>query len=109
MLKVSYLFIFSALFSVVSSFSSSHAWGGSCSTMDLVREEKWDAAIRCSESQNDKLLTKLVLWSKYRNKNSDAQTEEILDFIPKNPHFPNLVTLQAIAERKINNHDRKAN
>jgi len=101
MIKASYVFVFSALFSVVFSFAPANA-GSSCSAMDLAKNERWDAAITCSESQKDELLTKLVLWSKYKNTNSNAQTEEILGFISKNPHFPNLITLQAVAERKIN-------
>lgn len=101
MLKGSYLFVFSTLILVASTFSNADA-GASCSAMDLVKNERWDAAITCSESQKDKLLTKLVLWTKYKNTNSNAQTEEILDFIAQNPNFPNLITLQTIAEKKIN-------
>jgi len=70
--------------------------------MQLVKEGDWDAATKCAESAKQPLSAKLVLWSKYKDRNSNAKTEDILSFISKNPTFPNLLTLQAVAENKIN-------
>ena len=74
----------------------------SCNAIQLSREGSWNAAVRCAESQRNPLLLKITLWSKYSDRSSNASTEEILNFVSDNPHFPDSRTLQAIAETKIN-------
>jgi soluble lytic murein transglycosylase len=79
-----------------------------CNALELARKEDWKAAAQCAHSQKDPTLLKLVLWSKYANRGSDAKTEEILNFITENPHFPDNSSLVATAENKINNNTNTA-
>lgn len=103
MVRAIYFFIFFiAIFPLVIANQSFAYSSGACSAMKLVKEDQWDSALKCAKSQNNTLLVKVVLWSKYKDRRSNAKTEEILRFVSENPSFPDVWTLKAIAESKIN-------
>lgn len=101
-----YIYFISALLFCVA--YNANAYAKPCSVMELISEERWDAALRCAKSQNNPLLEKMVLWSEYRDRSSSAKTEEILTFVGKNPSFPDTWLLQSIAENKINSDTDKS-
>jgi len=99
LLKIAALLILSAGVSG----QSVAALADTCNALDLAKKEDWKAAAQCANAQKNPTTLKIVLWSKYANRGSDAKAEEILNFVAENPHFPDNATLIAIAENKINN------
>ncbi len=105
---ISFFIFFIAVVSLTVTNNAFSYSSGSCSAMNLVKEDKWSSALKCAKAQNNSLLVKVVLWSKYKDRRSDAKTEEILRFVSKNPNFPDTWSLQSIAESKINSKTDKA-
>jgi len=99
---VSFFIYFVTLFAVTFANYSAAYSAGPCSAMKLIKEDQWNAALKCAKSQHHSLLVKIVLWSKYKDRKSDAKTEEILKFVSQNSNFPDTWTLKSIAEEKIN-------
>jgi soluble lytic murein transglycosylase len=79
-----------------------------CSPFKLARYSKWKDALQCARNQKNTAAYKFVLWSKYKDEDSNASFNEIIHFVSHNKHFPDLNSLIANAENNLKPADQKA-
>lgn len=66
-----------------------------------ARQERFSVARHKAAELSDKKLLKIINWMQYGQKSGDNDFETIMEFIDKNPNWPNLKKLRNVAEEAL--------
>ena len=71
------------------------------SIFNLIKKNKWNAALEQTKKIKDKEFKNLVTWIHLKLPNNQASFSDYQEFIKKNPDYPRINRLRYLAEHKI--------